>query len=111
MVSGTLEQQLVQLCSGVELFQLWEQAKDSEAGDWKSTRGPLARATLSARRAGWKVVSGTQWIDHWGCAVDISKTPPRFLLDLLREGLQREAELRFANRFGRAHGMRATFDL
>ena len=94
-----------------ELLQLWEQAKASDAGDWKSSRGPLARATLSARRAGWKVVSGTQWIDHWGCMVDISRTPPRLLLDILREGLQREAEFRLARRLGHAHGMSATFAL
>eukprot|EP00959_Pyramimonas_sp_CCMP1952_P418860 8774251-Pyramimonas_sp.AAC.1 len=41
------------LVSHAELLKLWELSKPLECPSWNKSHGPISRAVLSLRRAGW----------------------------------------------------------
>eukprot|EP00959_Pyramimonas_sp_CCMP1952_P063008 1317064-Pyramimonas_sp.AAC.1 len=63
------------LATRARLLRLRTGDTPCEAKDWPSSRDPLSRAVLAARRAGWSALSGARWLDHRGPAIGVSRTP------------------------------------
>ncbi|CAK0797539.1 unnamed protein product [Prorocentrum cordatum] len=98
------------LVTRARLLRIWRDAKPCEAKGWPSSRGPLSRAVLAVRRAGWSVPSATRWMNHMGFAIDGSRTPPRMLSVPMLAGVQRQREFSLATQLEVPQGSRASLD-
>eukprot|EP00959_Pyramimonas_sp_CCMP1952_P359404 7525666-Pyramimonas_sp.AAC.1 len=54
------------LVSRAELLKLWGLTKPVECESWDRSQGPLARAVLCLKRAGWRADGPLKWFDHSG---------------------------------------------
>ena len=104
------------MTSVAHLLRLWDAAAPGVGGSWAESRGPLQRAVLSVRRAGWTIQTATGWTDHRGCLVLVGDTPPSLLGQLMQAGIQRQHELALALKAGDDDGpapvpLRASFDV
>eukprot|EP00959_Pyramimonas_sp_CCMP1952_P129502 2708114-Pyramimonas_sp.AAC.1 len=90
---------------------MWTESHASNPKSWHDSKGPLARACLAARRAGWDAPRPLKWVDHSGLTADTGQLTPGLLCDLLEAGLQRQHEQALARKLGAERKYCATFDL
>eukprot|EP00959_Pyramimonas_sp_CCMP1952_P190852 3991161-Pyramimonas_sp.AAC.1 len=54
------------LVSRAELLKLSDLTKPVECESWNGSQGPLARAVVCLKRAGWRADGPLKWFDHNG---------------------------------------------
>eukprot|EP00959_Pyramimonas_sp_CCMP1952_P199230 4167408-Pyramimonas_sp.AAC.1 len=52
------------LVSHAELLKLWELSGPLECPSWNKPQGPISRAVVSLKRAGWHAGRPLSWINH-----------------------------------------------
>ena len=71
------------------LADLWKDAQPDGATKWRSSRGPLDAAVLSARRLGWEYQGPFALTNDTGQRIDLKVTPPKLFEQMLDDAVQR----------------------
>ena len=95
-----------------ELRELWLAAAPESSNDtWRCSRGPLRRAVLSLKRAGWSAKDPFVWEDDRGLEVKLADHSPAMIKYLLCESMQRAHEKDACTQlFGTQEGQRICVD-
>eukprot|EP00959_Pyramimonas_sp_CCMP1952_P376161 7878965-Pyramimonas_sp.AAC.1 len=66
MIWAVSRRPALSLVSRAEFLKLWDLTKPVAREPWNRSQGPLARAVLCLKGAGWRANGPFKWFDHNG---------------------------------------------